>query len=135
MYHDLVNNMKPGRRTYSKELVLVCRFEKELADRIGDNEVYISEFVLAKILGYLPHLVGHPEISKNFLLILPEYLQQANEILMRLDRPKERYLICGIPNHRVVLEIKRDGGKTQINTIHLIKEFNLKKLENKCIFL
>jgi hypothetical protein len=54
---------------------------------------------------------------------------------MRLDRPKERYIICGDPKHRVVLEIKRNENVTEINTIHLIRKETLLKLESKCVFL
>ena len=111
------------------------KFDKNLVERIGDDEVYISEFVVAKIFGYIPHLIGHLEITKNFLFNLPQYLNNPRKILMRPDRPNERYLICSVPDHRIVLEIKRDGGVTQINTIHIIREYNLKKLEEKCITL
>lgn len=135
MYFDLINNIKSSSNSYSRKPVLVCYFNKDLAERIGDQDVYISEFVLVKILGYLPHLVGHPEIMKDFFKKLPEYLEKPREILMRPDRPKERYLICGNPDHCVVLEIERKGTITEINTIHLIREETLLKLKGKCIFL
>lgn len=135
MYFEILEKIKPGSSSYSRDPVLVCRFNKTLAKRIGDSEVYISEFVIAKIFGYLPHLVGHPEIAKDFLKKLPEYLNNPNRVLMRLDRRKERYIICGSPVHRVVLEIKRNDDFTEINTIHLIREETLLKLEAKCIFL
>ena len=135
MYLEMIEKIKSGSLFYSRSPILVCSFNKNLAERIGDSEVYISEFVTAKILGYLAHLVGHPEITKDFLKKLPEYLNNPNSVLMRLDRLKERYIICGSPSHRVVLEIKRNGNFTEINTVHLIREETLLKLEGKCIFL
>lgn len=134
MYTELIKNIRPGNK-YARDLVRVCVFGDELAKRIGDYEVYISEFVAAKILGYINHLDGHPEVGKEFLVTLPDLLKHPKEILMRTDRPNERYIICGIPDHRVVLEIARNHGVTEINTVHLIRERNLEKLEHKCIFL
>lgn len=132
MYFDIINNIDTGKVNYGRHLVLVCTFSAELAAIIGDREVYISEFVVAKILGYIKRLNGHPEVTKEFFLALPDLLKNSKGVLMRGDRPNERYVICGTPHHRVVLEIKRDGGVTQINTIHLIKESKLKRLRNKC---
>lgn len=135
MYYKAIQSVIPNKKKYSRDLVLVCYFQKELAKRIGDSHVYISEFVVAKILGHVSHLQGHPEITKDFLKKLPNYLNSPKEILMRVDRAKERYLICGYPHHKIVLEIKRDDNKTQINTIHIIKESKLKRFRNKCISL
>lgn len=135
MYLEMIEKINPYSLLYSRDLILVCKFDKNLAERIGDNEVYISEFVIAKIFGYIPHLTGHLEITKSFLCNLPEYLNNPRKILMRPDRPNERYLICSVPDHRIALEIRRDGGVTQINTIHIIREYNLKKLEEKCVAL
>lgn len=92
MYHDLVNKIKSSRSRYSRELVLVCRFDQELSKRVGDKEIYISEFVLAKILGYIPHLSGHPDVTREFLIGLTGYLKKPTQVLMRKERPQERYL-------------------------------------------
>jgi hypothetical protein len=135
MYYELIADIVPYKNKYSKELTLVCSLNDQLSRRIGDDKVFISEFVVAKILGYLKHLQGHPEVTKDFLFQLPEFLVKPKEILMRTDRSRERYVICGEKDHRVVLEIERGGKYTEINTIHLIREENLKKLEGKCIKL
>jgi hypothetical protein len=100
---------------------------------IDDRKVYISEFVVAKILGYVHHLKGHPKVTREFLLQLPQFLSNPIKILQKESRPKELYIICGKPTHRVVLEIKRNNNRTEINTIHRIRESTLKKLEEKCI--
>lgn len=135
MYYELIKEISPYKKKYSKSLVLVCSFSQELSRRIGDNEVYVSEFIVAKIMGYIKHLQGHPEVGNKFLLQLPRLLKKPKKILMRNDRPRERYVICGKENHRVVLEISRRGRFTEINTIHLIRDDNLRKLEDKCIKL
>jgi hypothetical protein len=132
MYFYILNNIHQHKSKYGRDPVLVCIFNEELSARIGDREVYISEFVIAKILGYIKHLNSHPEVTIDFLINLPKFLNNPAEILIRADRPKERYVICGTPQHRIVLEIKRSGGLTQINTIHAIKESKLKRLRNKC---
>ncbi len=132
MYRELVKDIVSYKNHYSRERVLVCTFNEELSERVGDNSIYISEFVIAKVLGYIKHLQGHPEVTKSFLIDLPNLLKSPKEILMNTYRPNERYIICGSPYHRVVLEIKRNNQVTEINTIHRIGEGNLRRLENKC---
>lgn len=132
MYREILDQISQNKHAYSRETILVCNFTPELSTRIGDTSVFISEYVLAKILGYLQHLKGHPEVTKNFLTTLPEILTAPKEILVKSDRPNERYIICGDPTHRVVLEIKRNNNVTEINTIHKIRESTLRKLEEKC---
>ncbi len=132
MYSDILKNISPNKNKYSHELIRVCVFDKSISRRIGDRRVYISEFVLAKILGYVKHLNGHPDVDLKFLLELPRFLKDPNEVLMRTDRPKERYVICGNPSHRVVLGIKRNNNVTEINTIHRIRESTLNRLRVKC---
>lgn len=135
MYQKLIHEIHPSKKSYSRDLIRVCVFSGEIAQRLGDHEVHISEFIVAKILGYVDYLRGHPEVTKMFLIKLPVLLLKPKQILMRDDRPSERYIICGERNHRVVLEIKRNGIVTEINTIHLLREENLRKLEKKCIKL
>lgn len=132
MFSELIININKDKNRFSHDLVFCVEISHTIFKNIEDGKVYISEFVIAKILGYLHHLKGHPEVTKDFLLELPYFLSNPIKILKKETRPKELYIICGEPTHRVVLEIKRNNNKTEINTIHRIRESTLKKLEEKC---
>lgn len=132
MYRDLILNIDESKILFSKELILVCKVTKDIQDKIGDSEIYISEFVVAKIKGFIPKLEGHPEVNNEFFLDLPSLLNNPLEILIENSNRKKRYVICGEPTHRVILEIKRQNNKTEINTIHPIRQSALERMEKKC---
>jgi hypothetical protein len=74
-------------------------------------------------------------VSVEFLLSLPQILNKPDKVLRDIKNLNKVFLICGQDAHRVVLEIKRNNNKTEINTIHKIRETTLNKLEKKCILL
>ena len=84
---------------------------------------------------YSKNLPGHPDVTKDFMLNLPNLLNSPYQILLDEKEKTKRFVICGEPKHRVVLEIKRHCNKTEINTIHRIRESTLKKLGNRCEIL
>ncbi len=114
---------------------MITKLTREIALKLTDDEIYISEFVVAKIMGFIPFLEGHPEVTQIFFLNLPNLLNSPIKILFDQTQPTKRFIICGDPTHRVVLEIRRNNRKTEINTIHRIRESTLRKLESKCEIL
>jgi hypothetical protein len=135
MYQNLIISIDKDKNKFSRELILVTELNENISAKIGDNTVYISEFIVSKIMGYIPFLEGHPEVTVNFFLQLPELLNNPSQILEERNKPNKKYLICGEPTHRVVLEVRRNNDKTEINTIHRIRESTLRKLESKCRIL
>lgn len=135
MYRELIENVNPGKDIYSKELFLVCELTEAIAIKIGDDKIFVSEFVIAKIMDYIPTIAGHPEVTKDFLLNLPKLLNSPTEILKDTKEDSKVFIICGKPKYRVVLEIKRKNYRTEINTIHKIRESTLRKLKSKTIIL
>ncbi len=103
-----------------------------IASVIGSKEIYISEFIIAKIKGKIRNLPNHPEISDEVLLKIPISLSFPEEILQDTRTIKKYIFISIDPLHEIVVEIcRKNSGKSEINTIHLINPQELKRLENK----
>ncbi len=117
---------------YSKRPVLVGTLPEPLADIVGDGKIYISEFVVAKVMGKIQGVNSHPEITREILLRVTDVLHCPLEIIQDL-RGDRKYLFIGEgPLHQIVIEIKREeSGKSEINTIFKINLQELKRLEHK----
>ena len=77
-------------------------------------------------------LPSHPEISDEILLKIPINLSFPKEILEDTRTIKKYIFISIDPLHEIVVEIcRKDSGKSEINTVHLINSQELKRLENK----
>lgn len=125
-----VNRNKTG--IFKRDSELISILPNNIAIIIGDNKIYISEFIIAKIKGLIENIVGHLEISDEVLFKIPESLSYPEEILQD-TRKNKKYLFINInPLNEIVVEISRyESGKSEINTIHLINPGELKRLEDK----
>lgn len=131
--HDLlkrVNENSTGIFKRDSELIVIL--PETIAKIIGDNQIYLSEFIIAKVKGKLEEFDGHPEITDDIFSKIPSNLSCPKEILKDI-RHNRKYLFIGFdPLHEIVVEIyRKDSGKTEINTIHLITSKKLKRLEHK----
>lgn len=127
---SVVNKNTNGIFSSIPEPIIILN--KNLSEIIGDNIVYLSEFVIAKIKGKVPELNSHVEITDDIFLLLPTLLQSPQEIL-KDTRALDKYLfiICN-PFIEVVIEVRRiESNKTEINTLHKINIEELKRLERK----
>lgn len=113
---------------------LVATLPPHIAGIISEENIYISEFIIAKIKGLVHRYPGHPEISD-------EVFKKVNNALIDLDKilvdnrilGRKKYIFKSLnPLLLVVIEIKRkETGKTEINTIYTPKIKELKRLEGK----
>ncbi len=130
---DLLNRV--NRNTsgiFKRESELIITLPPVIANVIKSNRIYLSEFIIAKVKGLIIGINGHPEITDNLFLKIPNNLSRPREILED-NRNNTKYLFINIePLSEIVVEICRfESGKTEINTIHLINENELKRLESK----
>lgn len=103
-----------------------------ISNIIGDNVIYLSEFVIAKIKGKIPELNGHPEITDKIIISLPVFIQYPM-LILKDTRVYNKYLFI-IDNSfmEIVIEVKRtESNKTEVNTLHKINHEELKRLEHK----
>lgn len=121
-----------SKQLFSREPQCIAILPKHIATIVGDTEVYLSEFIIAKVMGLVGGLVGHPEVTRSILERLPENLEHPVKIFRDIRSQKKYLFIHADPLHQVVVEIARkESGRTEINTIHLINPDKLKKLEHK----
>lgn len=129
---EVLSRIKKASNWYSKEPTLLVVLPVRIANIIGDKEVYISDFVVAKILGKISTLNNHPEITEEILLRLSNTLIRPNEIIEDTRKGKKYLFIGENPLHQIVIEIRRsESGKSEINTIFRINSDELKRLERK----
>ncbi len=118
--------------SFSKKAECIAVVDDSIARIIGDSKIYISEFIIAKIKGKIPALPGHTEITDRFFLRLPKSLHFPFKILKDTRGERKFLFIAEDPLHEIVVEVvRKESGKTEINTIHLISEYKLKRLEHK----
>ena len=117
---------------YSKTPVLVAVLDKEISIIIGDRLIHLSEFVIAKIKGFIPELDGHKEITNGLFLKLPDLIARPFKIL-RDTRADRKFLFITIsPQTEIVIEVRRiESALTEINTFHVVGIDKLKRLERK----
>lgn len=113
---------------------LIILLPGNISDIIGDNKIYLSEFIIAKVKGKIKNLKGHPKITDEILYQLPRNLSKPYKILKDIrQKQKEEYLFINIdPLHQIVIEITRkESGLTEINSIFDTTPQELKRLEGK----
>ena len=125
---ERVNLNKTG--TFSRIPEAIVILDSVLAERIGDDVIYISEFIIAKVKGLVPALKGHTEITDEMFERLPLSLCNPNRIILD-KRSLNKYLfIANNPIHLIAVEVRRkDSGKTEINTIYRIDRKEQKRLD------
>ena len=119
---------------FSKVPEPIFALPPDVSDLVEDTVVHISEFIIAKVQGKIGFNKGHPEITPEILLSIPNTLCKPSKIYedkRTLNRTKYLF-ICNIPLHQIVVEIRRmETGKTEINTIFDMRNSELKRLEGK----
>ena len=119
---------------FSKTPEPIVILNNRISKIVGDNTVYITEFIIAKIKGKIITNKGHPEITDDIFCSIPQTLNTPHGIYLDnrvIDRTK--YLFVNFsPPHHIVIEIRRiETGKTEINSIIPLGRKTLKQLENK----
>lgn len=69
---------------------LLLPFKLGLGGRVGSGKQPLSWIALADVVGFLAHLIGHPEINDTFNLVAPEIVSQqqfAKTLAEMLHRP------------------------------------------------
>lgn len=121
-----------SKQLFSREPQRIAILPKHIATIVGDTEVYLSEFIIAKVMGLVGGLAGHPEITRSILERLPKGLADPMKILQDTRMGKKYLFINQDPLHEIVVEIaRRESGRAEINTIHKIDIDELKRLEHK----
>lgn len=116
---------------YKREPELVTKLPQNIADIVGDDEVNISEFIMAKIKGKIRGFKNHLEITDKIFREIPSELCRPDEILRDVRSKRVKYLFIKIkPKQQIVIEIKRpESGKTEINTIFQMSHKEQRRLE------
>ena len=127
-----VNENKIGIFNRKSELIIFV--DEDISDIIGDNRIYISEFIISKVKGRIKGFAGHTKITDEILLKVPNNLSNPYKILQDTRRKtKKEYLFINTdPLHQIVVEVGRKyNGLTEINTIFDSTYEELKRLEGK----
>ena len=129
---DIILRVNNKKGLFSKIPEPISMANSRISNIIGDDAIYISEFVIAKIKGRIKELNSHLEITDEIIKSIPYLINVPQEIL-RDTRSNKKYLfIISNPFLEIVIEVKRiESSKTEINTIHKINIEELKRLERK----
>ena len=132
---NLVKNVNENvSGIFSRYPKLIVVLPDKITSIIGSSDIYISEFVIAKVKGKIPGYAGHPKITDEIFLRLPHCLSFPFKIFedIRKTHRKEYLFINVDPLHQIVVEIERKpNGYTEINTIFESTFEELKRLEGK----
>ncbi len=125
---ERVNKNRSG--IFNKESEVIAILPEEIALIMGDTKINISEFIIAKIKGFIKKNIGHNEITDSLFCMIPNNLCNPKKILQD-TRSNKKYLFISVnPLHEIVVEISRNNlDKSEINTIHLINYNELRRLE------
>lgn len=119
--------------TFDKTPHVVTTLPEKIADVVGDKQVHLSDFVVAKVKGLISTIKGHPEVTNDMFAKIPDNLSDPSKILSdpRTDG-RTKYLFLGDnPTHQIVVELYRpESGKTEINTIIPMGDRSIKQLES-----
>ncbi len=132
---DLIRRIKENTTgIFKRDPELIAVVPSVIARIIHSNNIYISEFVIAKIQGKIKNHKGHSKITDDVLLRLPHSLCYPYQILEDVRKKnRKEYLFINIdPLHQIVVEVERmPGGITEINTVFDTTSEELKRLEGK----
>jgi hypothetical protein len=130
---DLIKSVNDNRSgIFKRDPELIVVLPNSIAGIIGDDKIYLSEFIIAKIKGKIEGYEGHPKITDEVFLKIPQSLSYPYKILQdnRRKKRKEYLFINTDPLHQIVVEVeRRPGGLTEINTIFESTFGELKRLE------
>jgi hypothetical protein len=121
-----------AKEIFSRELFKVCELSKDLEKLIGEKDVYLSEFVIGKVLGLIKNLDGHQEIGSDMFLRIGSIINASKEVLIDSRRENTFLVLSETEYVVVVIKFKRlESGKTEIMTVYGIGEKEKKRLEQK----
>lgn len=117
---------------FEKKPICIGTLSVHLASIVKDDRIHLSEFVVAKIKGRIKGFHGHPNLTNEILLRIPNTLRfpcrvyHDNRVEGRM-----KYLFVGKdPKHIVAVEVRRrEYGLTVINTVFDTFDSELKRLE------
>jgi valyl-tRNA synthetase len=96
----------------------VGKISSEIQEKISveNSEVFISEFIYAKMRGWIPHLEGHLELESSDFYFLPTLLQRATEV--HIDKKTQyRYLLVPSTKKRRTFLIVLDRKKENVEIV------------------
>jgi hypothetical protein len=125
---DRVNSNTTGIFSRAPEAIVILG--SELAEKIGDDRVHISEFIIAKVKGLIPTLGGHPEITDDIFGRLPLSIFNPSRVILDKRSPNKYLFIADNPTHLIAIEVRRkESSKTEINTIYKIDKKEQRRLD------
>ncbi|MEK7095653.1 MAG: hypothetical protein AAB917_03265 [Patescibacteria group bacterium] len=132
---DILDRVERNKtHIFSKEPEMIVVLNQNISSIITDNNVHISEFIVAKIKGRIRNNRGHSEINQKIFLSIPNTLNNPSRIYIdHRKTERNKYLFVSLkPSHQIVVEVKRiESGKTEINSIIPLGKRTLKQLGNK----
>lgn len=117
---------------FKRDSELIVRLPSLISNILGSNEIYLSEFVIAKVKGRITKLNNHPEITDDIFIMLPESLSNPFRIYEdnRVANRKKYIFIKIDPSHQIVVEINRaNSGRSEVNTVIPLNAKKRKQLE------
>lgn len=108
-------NLEKQEKLYDKNKFFeVGKLSPEMQEalEISTPTVQISEFIYAKMKGWIPKFLGHNEIENSDFYLLPYFLEHATEIYENSEK-NERYLIAHAPHDEQSVVIVLDSKKEQ----------------------
>lgn len=133
--HKLIDNVNQNNTgIYNRTPELIAKLPRKISKIIGSRDVYISEFIIAKVKGKIEGIKGHEKINDEVLEKIPQNLSRPHRIMSDSRKnDRKEYLFINIdPLHQIVVEVERkSSGLTEINTVFETTPSELKRLEGK----
>ena len=125
---DRVNSNTTGIFLRTPEAIVIL--DSQFPEKIGDDRVHISEFIIAKVKGLIPTLGGHPEITDEIFQRFSLSLCNPSRIIIDKRLPNKYLFIAHNPTHLIAVEVRRkESGKTEINTIYKMDREEQRRLD------
>ncbi len=102
-----------------------------IASILGARTVYLSDFIVAKIKGFVPGLTGHREVTDSLFKRIPKTLNHPYKIFRDFREPnRDKKIFVELdPVHKIVVELRIENRRAEINTIIPASSATIKKLK------